>query len=42
MPFTKNLVTLFEANDNPESVLNFVKANTLKPLSQREVIRNII
>lgn len=27
---------------NPESVLNFVNSTTLKPLSQREAIRNII
>jgi len=27
---------------NPESVLNFVRTNTLKPLSEREAIRNII
>lgn len=27
---------------NPESVLNFVRSNTLKPLSEKEAIRNII
>ena len=27
---------------NPESVLNFVKSNSLKPLSEREAIRNLI
>lgn len=27
---------------NPESVLNFVKLNTLKPLSKKEAIRNLI
>jgi 3-methyladenine DNA glycosylase AlkD len=27
---------------NPDSVLNFVRSNTLKPLSEKEAIRNII
>lgn len=27
---------------NPESVLRFVQSNTLKPLSEREAIRNLI
>ena len=27
---------------NPESVLNFVRSNTLKTLSEKEAIRNII
>jgi len=27
---------------NPESVLNFVRSNSLKPLSEREAIRNLI